>query len=139
MDLKKWQGNIMDRNRLLYFLIAALLMTSGYIIRMMNMDFAMEGSFVFITMGLYFLLAVIIRKAASWVLVLADFAIVGGLQGLSKMNFKWYNIFYASDAGKMVLGGPFAGKYFIYILMGIALGVVLELVIRQYNSIGLGN
>ena len=55
------------------------------------------------------------------------------------MNFKWYNLFYASDAGKLVLGGPFNAKWFLYILIGVILGAILEVIIRQYNRIGLGN
>ncbi len=129
----------MERNKIIYFLISSVLIASGYVIRFMNMELAMEGSFVFITMGLYFLIALIIRKAASWVLFIADFAVMGGLQGLSKMNFKWYNLFYASDAGKLVLGGPFNAKWFLYILIGVILGAILEVIIRQYNRIGLGN
>lgn len=129
----------MERNKILYFLISAFLITVGYVIRIMNMDLAMEGSFVFITMGMYFFIALLIRKGASWVLFIADFAVMGGLQGLSKMNFKWYNLFYASEPGKLLLGGPFSVKSFLYILIGIILGAILEVVIRQYNRIGLGD
>lgn len=129
----------MVRNKLLYFIIAVVLMAAGYVIRTLSVDHAMEVSFVFISMGSYFLVALILRKAASWVLYLVDFAIVGGLQGLSKMNFKWYNIFYASDIGKIIIGGPFDLMLFVYILIGVTLGSILEVVIRQFNKIGLGN
>lgn len=129
----------MVRNRLLYFVIAAVLMAAGYVIRTLQIDLAMEASFVFISMGFYFIVAIILRKAASWVLFIVSFLIIGGLQGLSKMNFKWYNLFYASDIGKIVIGGPFDLMLFVYILIGIALGTILEIVIRQFNKVGLGN
>ena len=129
----------MVRNRILYFIIAAILMTLGYVTRTLAVERSMEISFVFNSMGLYFLIALILRKAASWVLFLVDFAGVGGLQGLSKLNFKWYNLFYASDIGHIIIGGPFNLMYFVYILIGVALGAILEVVIRQFNRIGLGN
>lgn len=129
----------MERNKLLYFAIGAFLIIGGYIIRVMNQELAFEGSFIFISMGMYFILALIMKNSQSWALFIADFAIMGGLQGLSKMNFKWYNLLYASDVGKFVIGGPFNVISFVYILIGVALGFFLEMVVRQHNSIGLGN
>lgn len=129
----------MERNKLLYFAVGAFLIVGGYIIRSLNRDLAFEGSFVFISMGMYFILALIMKKSASWALFITDYAIMGGLQGLSKMNFKWYNLLYASDAGRFVIGGPFNVRVFIYILIGVTLGAILELVLRQHNSIGLGS
>ena len=129
----------MERNKLLYFSVGVFLIVGGYIIRSMNREFAFEGSFVFISMGMFFILALIMKKSASWALFLSDFAIMGGLQGLSKMNFKWYNFFYASDAGRFVIGGPFNVIVFVYILIGVVLGFILEMVLRQHNSIGIGS
>ena len=129
----------MVRNRIIYLIIAGILLALGYVTRTLAVERSMEISFVFIAMGLYFIIALILRKAASWVLVLVDFAVVGGLQGLSKLNFKWYNLFYASDLGNIIIGGPFNLMNFVYILMGVALGAILEVVIRQFNRIGLGN
>lgn len=129
----------MVRNRIIYLIIAGILLALGYVTRTLAVERSMEISFVFIAMGLYFIIALILRKAASWVLFLVDFAVVGGLQGLSKLNFKWYNLFYASDLGNIIIGGPFNLMNFVYILMGVALGAILEVVIRQFNRIGLGN
>jgi len=43
----------MERNKILYFAIGAFLIVGGYIIRSLNRDLAFEGSFVFISMGMY--------------------------------------------------------------------------------------
>ena len=128
----------MVRNRLLYFFIAAVLMAVGYVIRVIAVERSMEISFVFISMGAYFLLALILRKAAAWVLIITDFAIIAALQGLSKMNFKWYNLFYSSQIGQIIIGGPFDLMLFVYILIGVVLASILEVII-QFNRIGLGN
>ncbi len=129
----------MKRNRIVYFIVAAIFIAAGYVIRIMNFHLSMEGSFVFISIGVYFLLAVFFRKAAAWVLVILDFALMGGLQGLSKLNFQWYNLFYKSELGQIIIGGPLSLRIALYILMGIFLGAVLEILFRQYNRIGLGD
>ena len=112
----------MQRNRILYFIIAVFLIVVGYVVRMTDISMnplveecglAMEGSFVFITMGIYFLIAIISKKAA------------------------WYIDIYESHAGRIVIGGPFELRIFVYILVGMVLGIALELVLRQYNKVGL--
>ncbi len=138
----------MQRNRIAYFIIAVILIVVGYIVRITDiaissgMDekkFAMEGSFVFIAMGFYFLLAVVFRKAACWVIGIIDFAMIAFLQLFRKMEYGWYNAFYEGEIGRIVVGGPFELRLFIYIFIGMILGAALELILRQYNSIGLGN
>ena len=88
----------MHRNRLKYFIIAAVLIVIGYIVRLTDITmtpneeekkFAMEGSFVFITMGIYFLTALILRKAAAW--------IVGGVAFLFVAFFSVFIDFYLEE------------------------------------------
>ncbi len=129
----------MRRNRIVYFIIAAVLMAAGYVIRYMDQGPSMEGSFIFISMGVYFLAAVMFRKAAAWVLCIVDLIIMLGLQSMSRMNIDWYSTFYKSYIGNMIIGGPFTTRIIIYIVMGIALGTILEILIRQYNCIGMGD
>ena len=135
----------MQRNRILYFIIAVFLIVVGYVVRMTDISMnplveecglAMEGSFVFITMGIYFLIAIISKKAAAWV--------VGGISYLlavnsaaRKVEVGWYIDIYESHAGRIVIGGPFELRIFVYILVGMVLGIALELVLRQYNKVGL--
>ncbi len=136
----------MQRNRILYFLIGAVLITAGYIVRITDISisagaderkFAMEGSFVFITMGFYFIFAVLFRRAAAWVVGGAAFLTVAFFQLFRKMEFGWYNSLYESSAGRVVLGGPFEFRLLIYIFIGTLLGAALEIVLRQYNRVGL--
>ena len=138
----------MQRNRILYFIIGAVLIVVGYIVRITDISimagaderkFAMEGSFVFITMGLYFIVAVIFRKAAAWVVGGIAFLAVAFFQLFRKMEFGWYNNLYESDIGRIIIGGPFELRLFVYILIGMVLGAALELVLRQYNQIGLAD
>ena len=136
----------MQRNRILYFIIAVVLIIVGYIVRVTDMSMnpspderrlAMEGSFVFITMGMYFLVAVIFKKAAAWVVGGISFLSVAFLQIFRKMEFGWYINIYESDIGRIIIGGPFELRLLLYILVGMILGIALELVLRQYNKVGL--
>ncbi|MBQ3887692.1 MAG: hypothetical protein II735_06955 [Clostridia bacterium] len=138
----------MQRNRILYFIIGVVLIIVGYIVRVTDLSiggdieekkFAMEGSFVFITMGMYFIVAVVFRKAAAWVVGGVSFLLVAFLQLFRKMEFGWYNSLYESEVGHIIIGGPFEFRLFIYILIGMVLGAALELVLRQYNQIGLSD
>ncbi|HCA56043.1 MAG TPA: hypothetical protein DEO95_11335 [Ruminococcaceae bacterium] len=138
----------MQRNRILYFIIGVVLIIVGYIVRVTDLSiggdieekkFAMEGSFVFITMGMYFIVAVVFRKAAAWVVGGVSFLLVAFLQLFRKMEFGWYNSLYESEVGRIIIGGPFEFRLFIYILIGMVLGAALELVLRQYNQIGLSD
>ena len=138
----------MKRNRILYFIIGVVLIIVGYIVRVTDLSiggdieekkFAMEGSFVFITMGMYFIVAVVFRKAAAWVVGGVSFLLVAFLQLFRKMEFGWYNSLYESEVGRIIIGGPFEFRLFIYILIGMVLGAALELVLRQYNQIGLSD
>lgn len=138
----------MQRNRIAYFVIAVVLIVVGYIVRVTDVSvasgmdekkFAMEGSFVFIAMGFYFLTAVIFRKAAAWVVGIIDFVLIALPQLFRKMEYGWYNGFYEGNVGRVMIGGPFELRLFVYIFIGMILGAALELVLRQYNSIGLGN
>ncbi len=136
----------MQRNRILYFIIAVFLIVVGYIVRVTDVSInagpeerkiAMEGSFVFITMGMYFLVAVIFKKAAAWVVAGISFLFVAFFQIFRKMEFGWYIDIYESDIGRVVIGGPFALRLFLYMLVGMILGIALELILRQYNKVGL--
>ena len=136
----------MQRNRILYFLIGAVLVAAGYVVRVTDISvsvggderkFAMEGSFVFITMGVYFLFAVIFRRAAAWLVGGIAFISVSFFQIFRKMEYGWYIDIYESSAGRVVLGGPFELRLLIYIFIGTILGAALELVLRQYNRVGL--
>ncbi len=138
----------MQRNRIRYFIIGVILIVVGYIVRVTDVSlggsvedkkFAMEGSFVFITMGIYFIVAIIFKKAAAWVVGGIAFLAVSFLQLFRKMEFGWYNSLYESDIGRIIIGGPFELRLFIYILIGMILGAALELVLRQYNQIGLSD
>ena len=86
----------MQRNRILYFIIAVFLIVVGYIVRVTDVSInagpeerkiAMEGSFVFITMGMYFLVAVIFKKAAAWVVAGISFLFVAFFQIFRKMEW----------------------------------------------------
>ncbi len=136
----------MQRNRILYFIIGVVLIIMGYIVRVTDMSMnptidekrlAMEGSFVFITMGIYFLIAVIFKKAAAWVVGGISYLLVAFFQIFRKMEFGWYIDIYESNVGRIVIGGPFELRIFLYILVGMVLGIALELVLRQYNKVGL--
>ena len=136
----------MHRNRLKYFIIAAVLIVIGYIVRLTDITmtpneeekkFAMEGSFVFITMGIYFLTALILRKAAAWIVGGAAFLFVAFFQLFRMMEYGWYISIYDSYAGIVVLGGPFAPRLLVYILIGAILGAALEIILRQYNRVEL--
>ena len=136
----------MQRNRILYFIIAVFLIVVGYIVRVTDVSInagpeerkiAMEGSFVFITMGMYFLVAVIFKKAAAWVVAGISFLFVAFFFFFFKMEFGWYIDIYESDIGRVVIGGPFALRLFLYMLVGMILGIALELILRQYNKVGL--
>ncbi|MBQ9461374.1 MAG: hypothetical protein IJU51_05580 [Clostridia bacterium] len=136
----------MQRNRILYFIIAVVLIIVGYIVRVTDMSMnptsderrlAMEGSFVFITMGVYFLVAVIFKKAAAWVVGGISFFSVAFLQIFRKMEYGWYIDIYESNIGRIIIGGPFELRLLLYILVGMILGIALELVLRQYNKVGL--
>ncbi len=136
----------MHRNRLKYFIIAAVLIVIGYIVRLTDITmtpneeekkFAMEGSFVFITMGIYFLTALILRKAAAWIVGGVAFLFVAFFQLFRMMEYGWYISIYDSYAGRVVLGGPFAPRLLVYILIGAILGAALEIILRQYNRVEL--
>lgn len=133
----------MKRNRIVYFIIGVVFLIIGYVIRIMNALLSMESSFIFIAIGVYFLLAVILRKASAWVLILVDLAIIGGLQALTITHMaclEWYREFcLKTEIGHIVIGGPLSSRIAIYIVMGIALGAIIELLMRQYNKIGLGD
>lgn len=129
----------MERNRLIYVITGVLLLGLGYAVRFMRTEHFYEGSTLIIAMGMYFFLALVFRKAAAWVLTAADLILCGGLQGARLLNIPWYNRFYDSPMGLLIIGGPFEFRIFIYILFGTLLGAFLEIVIRQFNSIGLGN
>ncbi|MEE3404333.1 MAG: hypothetical protein VZR73_09635, partial [Acutalibacteraceae bacterium] len=90
-------------------------------------------------MGMYFIVAVVFRKAAAWVVGGVSFLLVAFLQLFRKMEFGWYNSLYESEVGRIIIGGPFEFRLFIYILIGMVLGAALELVLRQYNQIGLSD
>lgn len=136
----------MQRNRIMYFIIGVILLIIGYVVRIAgvsiatgvdNRKFSMEGSFVFITMGVYFIIAIIFKRAAAWVVGGIAFIAVGFLQLFRKMEFGWYIDIYESNVGRMVIGGPFELRLFIYIFIGMILGAALELILRQYNKVGL--
>ena len=109
----------MDRNKLLYFIVGGLLITVGYAARVM--------------------FALMFKKANEGVLILIDLLVCGGLHAVRLINIPWYNMIYDSDVGTLILGGPFQYMVLVYVLCGTALGLFFEMIIKQYNKIGLGN
>ncbi len=129
----------MERNRFAYFFIGVIITALGYIVRYMQLDFYREGSMFLIMMGIYFLLAIMFHKAASWVLVLIDLFIGVGLQALRLFSVEWYNTFYDSQIGHLIIGGPYESKIFFYVALGVVFGAAAEIMLRQYNKVGYGD
>ena len=46
---------------------------------------------------------------------------------------------YDSPFGELVFGGPFQYMILVYVLCGTFLGLLFEMIIKQYNRIGLGD
>ena len=129
----------MDRNRLLYFLVGGLLITTGYVVRVMQVENYCRSSTILIVMGLFYIFALMFRKANEGVLIVIELAVCCGLHIVRLTNIAWYNHIYDSTFGEIVLGGPFQYNVLLYILCGTFLGVLSEMIIRQYNHIGLGD
>lgn len=128
----------MERNKLRYFIIAVLFLVFGYVARTVPGSITRQASFSLITAGIFFILAIILKKAAAWVLIIIDLLICGGLQLLRLLQFPGYNAFYDSDFGRFVIGGPFETRMFFFIMLGALVGASLELCLRQFNQIGMG-
>ena len=129
----------MDRNKLLYFIVGGLLITVGYAARVMRVENYYRSSTILIVMGLFFIFALMFKKANEGVLILIDLLVCGGLHVVRLINIPWYNMIYDSDVGTLILGGPFQYMVLVYVLCGTALGLFFEMIIKQYNKIGLGN
>lgn len=129
----------MDRNKLLYFIVGAALTAFGYVTRVMHVENYYRSSTILITMGLFFIFAILLKKANSGWLVLTDVLVCGGLHLIRLTNISWYNILYDSQIGELVLGGPFQYMVLVYVLCGALLGALFEIIMRQYNRIGLGD
>ena len=129
----------MDRNRLLYFLVGGGLVAFGYVIRVMQVENYHRSSTILIVMGLFYIFALMFRKANEGVLIIIDLLVCCGLHIIRFTNMAWYNHIYDSEYGTLVLGGPFQYNILLYILCGTFLGVLSEMIVRQYNKIGLGD
>lgn len=128
----------MERNRIRYFIVSVVFLVCGYLTRTIIDVFWHNTSFALITVGLYFLLAILFRKAAAWVLLILDLFIGCGLQVLRTLDVEWYNDFYDSAIGVFVIGGPFSTTTLTYIFIGAVAGALLELGLRQFNQVGMG-
>lgn len=129
----------MDRNRILYFLVGGGLMAFGYVVRVMRVENYLRSSTILIVMGLFYILALMFRKANEGILIVIELVVCCGLHIIRFTNMAWYNHIYDSQFGELVLGGPFQYKVLLYILFGTLLGVLSEMIVRQYNRIGLGD
>lgn len=129
----------MDRNRLMYFLVGGILVAFGYVVRVMQVENYYRSSTILIVMGLFFLFALMFRKAKEGVLIVIELIVCCGLHLIRLTNIPWYNLIYDSQLGEIVLGGPFQYMVLVYILCGTFLGLLFELIVRQYNHIGLGD
>lgn len=129
----------MDRNRLLYFLVGGGLVAFGYVVRVMQVENYARSSTILIVMGLFYIFALMFRKANEGVLIVIELAVCCGLHIIRFTNMAWYNHIYDSRLGEIVLGGPFHYTVLIHILFGVVLGVLSEMIVRQYNRIGLGD
>lgn len=126
----------MDRNKLLYFIVGATLIVFGYVTRVMQVENYYRSSTILITMGLFFIFALMFKKANAGVLILIDLLVCGGLHLVRLTNIPWYNILYDSKIGEVILGGPFHYMVLVYVLCGTFLGLLFEMIMRQYNKIG---
>ena len=129
----------MDRNKLLYFIVGVALTAFGYVTRVMQVENYYRSSTILITMGLFFIFAILFKKANAGWLILTDIVVCGGLHLLRLTNIPWYNILYDSQLGEIILGGPFQYMVLVYVLCGTMLGSLFEMIMRQYNRIGLGD
>ena len=82
---------------------------------------------------------ILFKKANAGWLILTDIVVCGGLHLLRLTNIPWYNILYDSQMGEIILGGPFQYMVLVYVLCGTMLGSLFEMIMRQYNRIGLGD
>ncbi|MGN1457078.1 MAG: DUF2809 domain-containing protein [Acutalibacteraceae bacterium] len=128
----------MERNRIRYFLFAVGFFVLGYLSRATSGGLWRELSFVLISAGVFFIFAIILRKSASWVIMLVSLALCTGLQSLRMCHIDFYNQIYDSKIGGFILGAPFDIKMLIYIVLGIFGGAAVELALRQFNKIGMG-
>lgn len=129
----------MDRNKLLYFIVGGVLVTFGYVTRVMQVENYYRSSTILIVMGLFFIFALMFKKANEGVLILIDLLVCGGIHVIRLVNMPWYNTIYDSDVGILIFGGPFQYMILVYVLCGTALGLFFEMIIKQYNRIGLGD
>ncbi len=128
----------MERNRIRYFIVAVALLIFGYVTRTFDDVFWKNTSYAIITAGVYFIIAIILKKAAAWVVLIIDLFICCGLQTLRLFSVEWYNTFYDSDIGRFIIGGPFSVTIFTYIFIGSVIGALLEIGLRQFNQVGMG-
>lgn len=128
----------MERNRIRYFCFAVAFFVLGYLSRATSGGLWRELSFVLISAGVFFIFAIILRKSASWVVMLVSLVLCTGLQFLSLFNIEFYNNIYNSNLGGFIIGAPFDKNMFIYIILGICGGASVELALRQFNKIGMG-
>ena len=129
----------MDRNRILYFIIGVVIAGLGYALRVMQVENYYRGSAILIAMGIYFILTVLFKRANAFVLFMMDVLLCGGLHLIRLANIPWYNYIYDSPFGTLVIGGPYNTMILVYVLCGTILGLFFEMVMRQYNKIGLGD
>lgn len=128
----------MERNRIRYFCFAITFFILGYLSRATSGGLWRELSFVLIAAGVFFIFAIIFRKSASWVIMLASLVLCTGLQFLRLCHIDFYNKIYDSQLGGFILGAPFDMNMLIYIVLGVFAGASVELALRQFNKIGMG-
>ena len=129
----------MDRNKLLYFIVGGALIGVGYAARVMQVDNYYRSSTILIVMGLFFIFAQMFKKAKEGAIILIELLVCGGIHAIRLTNIPWYNMIYDSQFGELVFGGPFQYMILVYVLCGTFLGLLFEMIIKQYNRIGLGD
>ncbi len=129
----------MDRNKLLYFIVGGALIGVGYAARVMQVDNYYRSSTILIVMGLFFIFALMFKKAKEGAIILIELLVCGGIHVIRLTNIPWYNMIYDSQFGELVFGGPFQYMILVYVLCGTFLGLLFEMILKQYNRIGLGN
>ncbi len=128
----------MERNRLRYFIVAVAMLVCGYFARSIDDVIWQQTSFAIVTAGIYFLFAIVMKKAASWVLVVINLVVCVGIHFLNMLDFEWYNYFYNSEIGRFIIGGPADLIMLGYIAVGTVAAALMEVLLRQYNQVGMG-
>ena len=108
----------MDRNKLLYFIVGGALIGVGYAARVMQVDNYYRSSTILIVMGLFFIFALMFKKAKEGAIILIELLVCGGIHAIRLTNIPWYNMIYDSQFGELVFGGPFQYMILVYVRCG---------------------